>query len=62
MVEDECLLPVGPHTLPEGFFARKSVIECGDAAFMGDDTASNTLDPVKLYMMSMHNDNYTYLQ
>ena len=48
MVEDEGLLPVGPHTLPEGFFARKSVIECRDAAFMGDDTASNTLDPVKV--------------
>ena len=47
-MEDECLLPVGPHTLPEGFFARKPVIECRDAAFMGDDTASHALNPVKV--------------
>ena len=50
-MEDECLLPVGPHTLPEGFFARKPVIECRDAAFMGDDTASHALNPVKVKMI-----------
>ena len=34
VMEDHCLLSVGPHALPEGFFAGKSVIQCGDAALV----------------------------
>ena len=45
MVEDDRLLPVRPDALPEGFFARESVIQGGDASLMGDHATRHTLHP-----------------
>jgi len=41
-----CLFPVFADALPESLLAREPVVEGGDAAFVADDSAGNTLDPV----------------
>ena len=43
VMEDHCLLSVCSHTLPECFFAGKSIIQRGDAALVGDNSAGHTL-------------------
>ena len=43
VVEDHCLLSVGSHALPECLLAGKSVIQCGDAALVGNHSAGHTL-------------------
>lgn len=41
-----CLFPVFPDALPESLLAREPVVKGGDAAFVADDSAGNTLHPV----------------
>lgn len=41
-----CLFPVFPDALPESLLAREPVGEGGDAAFVADDSAGNTLHTV----------------
>ena len=43
VMEDHCLLSVGSHALTECLLAWKPVVQCGDAAFVGDNPAGHTL-------------------
>ena len=43
VMEDHCLLSVGSHTLTECLLAWKPVVQGGDAALVGDNSAGHTL-------------------